>query len=177
MTLDLEQLRTGIMGLTPEFGSFCLQACTVCLEHSNHTSGVTMAMDGVTSEQATLNWASSVDSRVQRNWSDTDEAAEYAATGVAILLSQELTTFTCIERSKKGTGFDYWIGDENSTGLFQRKARLEISGIFKASIANTLQSRLRQKEKQTSKSSYLGMNAVICVTEFSNPQCAYNIIA
>ncbi len=46
MTLNLEDLRSGIMGLTPEFGSFCLQACTVCLDQSNHTTGVKLVLTG-----------------------------------------------------------------------------------------------------------------------------------
>ncbi len=40
MVLNLETLRTGILGLTPEACAFYLQACTVCLVHSNHINGV-----------------------------------------------------------------------------------------------------------------------------------------
>jgi hypothetical protein len=176
MILNLEDLRTGIMGLTPEFGSFCLQACTICLEYSNHLSGVTVPVIGTQAVNATISWTSIVNDQVKRNWTDNEEATEYGATAIAILLSSKMSTYNCIERSSKGLGFDYWLGDEDSIGLFQRKARLEISGIFKESPTNTLKIRLKGKEAQTKKSEHLKMNAHICVTEFSNPQCAYNII-
>lgn len=176
MTLNLEDLRTGLMGLTPEFGSFCLQACTVCLENSNHLSGVTVSVNGTQNINATLNWASIVNDQVKRNWMDNDEATEYGATAIAIILSNKISNYNCIERSSKGLGFDYWLGNEDSIGLFQRKARLEISGIYKESPTNTLENRVKDKKTQTKKSENLNMNAHICVTEFSNPKCSYSII-
>jgi hypothetical protein len=176
MTLDLEELRNGIMGLTPEFGSFCLQACTVCLENSNHSTGVNTNLSGNNSSRLTLNWNSAVNTQVKRNWTDSDEATEYGATAIAILLVKHLSEYECIERSSKGLGFDYWLGEENTLEIFQRKARLEISGILKESPTNTLENRTKIKEDQTKKSSFLNMSAHICVMEFSNPRCAYKII-
>ena len=176
MRLNLEDLRTGLMGLTPEFGSFCLQACTVCLDSSSHLSGVSLPITGIKMGNATLNWTSVVNEQVKRNWADTQEATEYGATAMAILLSSKISDHNCIERSSKGPGFDYWLGDEDSISLFQRKARLEISGILKESSENTLENRLKIKERQTKKSSHLGLDAHICVTEFSNPRCGYNIL-
>src|SRR5258706_573127 len=117
MTLNLEELRNGIMGLTPEFGSFCLQACTVCLESSNHLNGVNVSLDNSNQNFFSLTWSSVVDAQVKRNWSDTDEATEYGATAIAILLSKNLSSYNCIERSSKGLGFDYWLGDENPIGI------------------------------------------------------------
>jgi hypothetical protein len=47
------------------------------------------------------------------------------------MLIRQLTQFTVIERSRKGTGFDYWLGSEDEAGElpFQNKVRLEVSGI------------------------------------------------
>lgn len=176
MTLNLEDLRTGVMGLTPEFGSFCLQACTVCLEDSDHLSGTTVPLTGINPSNLILNWTTSVNAQIKRNWTDNDEATEYGATAIAILLSKNLSSHNCIERSSKGLGFDYWLGEEDSIGLFQRKARLEISAIRKETPTNTIENRVKAKETQTKKSAFLNMNAHICVMEFSNPKCAYNII-
>lgn len=176
MTLDLETLRNGILGLTPEFGSFCLQACTVCLENSNHLNGVNATLTETYPDNLQLNWTSLVDQQVIRNWKDLQEATEYGATAIAILLANELTEFNCIERSSKGLGFDYWLGEEDNLGLFQNKAKLEISGILKETETNTLEGRTKTKENQTKKSAFLNMNAHICVTEFSNPKCAYKVI-
>ena len=58
---------------------------------------------------------------------------EQAAYGTAFLIIRELTDLTVIERSRKGTGFDYWLGtfDTDEGQLFQNKVRLEVSGIRK----------------------------------------------
>jgi hypothetical protein len=50
----------------------------------------------------------------------------------------ELTDYTIVERACKGTGFDYWLGDEDDD-LFQWKARLEISGILKGTKKRSTQ--------------------------------------
>jgi hypothetical protein len=60
------------------------------------------------------------------------EASEYGAYGVAITLALELTETAQVERSAKGTGIDYWLGDgRDERGIFQRTARLEVSGILR----------------------------------------------
>jgi len=164
------------MGLTPEFGSFCLQACTVCLENCNHGDGVNASLTGTSPNFLTLNWTSLVTDQVKRNWSDLQEATEYGATAIAILLASQLSPFNCIERSSKGTGFDYWLGDEDNIGVFQRKEALEISGILTESGSNTLDARVKIKEKQPKRSAGSVPNAHICVTEFSSPKCEYKII-
>jgi len=176
MNLNLEDLRKGIMGLTAEFGSFCLQACTVCLEKSNHLSGTVVPVTGSKSANVTLNWTSTINEQIKRNWTDNEEATEYGATAIAIMLACKMSSYNCIERSSKGLGFDYWLGEEDTLGLFQKKARLEISGILKETPTNSLENRVKGKENQTKKSAHLNMNAHICVTEFSNPKCTYNII-
>ncbi|MEC4819430.1 MAG: hypothetical protein SAK29_40100 [Scytonema sp. PMC 1069.18] len=67
---------------------------------------------------------------------DTEVATEYGAYGIAALLMPYLTGLTVIERSIKGKslGFDFWLGSiDDPNTLFQRKARLEVSGIRKGS--------------------------------------------
>jgi len=175
MTLNLEDLRTGLMGLTPEYGCFCLQACTVCLEHSNHLNGVNVTLTGTSPNTLTLNWSSAVTEQVKRSWRDLQEATEFGATAIAILLASRLSIFKCIERSSKGTSFYYWLGDEDNLGIFQRKEALEISGILAESSTNTLADRMRSKERQTKRSATSITNTHICVTEFSSPKCEYKI--
>lgn len=79
--------------------------------------------------------------------------------------------YTVIERSRKGTGFDYWLGDKNSY-LFQKKARLEVSGILKGDDS-LLKSRHAAKEEQTSKSDELCIPAYVSVIEFSKPKAFF----
>jgi hypothetical protein len=177
MNIDLDTLGNGIMGLTQEFGNFLLQACAVCLDSQYHSTGVQMNLSTSSGNKTVnLNWSSVVDSQVKRNWSDLQEATEYGATALAIKLAEAESTSNCIERSSKGTGFDYWLGDEDDIGLFQRKGRLEISGILKESRSNTIEKRVKGKTKQTTATSSTGLNAHICVVEFGNPKGEYKIV-
>ena len=74
-----------------------------------------------------------------------------------------LTKLTIIERSvkRKGFGFDFWLNsiDEKDI-LFQRKARLEVSGIRQGS-ESIIQSRVNMKLKQISQTILL-TNSATC---------------
>jgi len=88
------------------------------------------------------------------------------------MLSTTLTPYTIIERSRKGTGFDYWLGDKDSV-LFQKRARLEVSGILKGDDA-ALKRRYAAKTEQTQQSDELHIPAFISIVEFSNPKAIFN---
>ncbi|MDX2098874.1 MAG: hypothetical protein SFW36_13950, partial [Leptolyngbyaceae cyanobacterium bins.59] len=95
---------------------------------------------------------------------------EQAAYGIAFLLILQLTNLTVIERARKGTGFDYWLGAQNASAPlpFQRMARLEVSGIRKGNRGQ-IQARVKQKMEQTRVSDAQGLPAYIIVVEFSQP--------
>jgi hypothetical protein len=94
------------------------------------------------------------------------EATERGASAIAFLLMLQLTDYTVIERSRKGTGFDYWLGHKDDM-IFQRAARLEISGIL-SGTAQTVDTRVAQKKKQTRRSDG-ALPAYIVVVEFGAP--------
>lgn len=98
-----------------------------------------------------------------------EEATEYGAVGIAILLLLRHTEHAVLKRARKGTGFDYWLGSADEHP-FQHKARLEVSGLLKGS-ASKLRARVRQKVEQT-KLSARPLPAYIVVVEFGTPQCA-----
>ncbi|MEG3845987.1 hypothetical protein QT971_01810 [Microcoleus sp. herbarium19] len=79
--------------------------------------------------------------------------------------------FTVIERSRKGTGFDYWLGIQDSTATlpFQRMARLEVSGIRQGNRSQ-INARVKQKIEQTRASDAQGLPAYIIVVEFARPE-------
>jgi hypothetical protein len=79
---------------------------------------------------------------------------------------QNRTGKIVIERSWKGTGFDYWIGRRQGL-LFQDKARLEVSGILSGDQTN-ISTRVRQKVQQTKRSDGL-LPAYIAIIEFGRP--------
>jgi hypothetical protein len=86
---------------------------------------------------------------------------------VAILLIRALTGYTAIERSRKGTGFDWWLGTEDN--LFQGKARLEVSGILHGSTRR-INSRIKVRTEQTKQSDNLAFVAYVVVVEFGTPR-------
>lgn len=167
--MDLSELQHGQPGLTTEAGAFLAQAGAVCLESHGHLSGrllvVTGALGKFTEE---LIWKPAT-AQARRTWNDLQEATEYGAVGIAILLIRQRTEHAVLKRARKGTGFDYWLGPPDSHP-FQHKARLEVSGLLRGS-AEAVRTRMRQKLEQT-KLSARTLPAYVVVVEFSRPLCA-----
>jgi hypothetical protein len=100
----------------------------------------------------------------RRTHNDLPAAAEQGAYGIAFLLAEQLTEFKVIERSRKGTGFDYWLGTGGE--LFQKAARMEVSGIVNDQDA--VQARVEAKLKQTARKTSR-LPAFVAVVEFGKP--------
>jgi hypothetical protein len=147
-----------------------LEACVVCLHESKHQPGVILTVNYQHAEtqeyKFQINGWGKVTKKLLASWADMEETVEYAASGFACLLIEELTDFTLLERSRKGTGFDYWLKYKDDP-LFQSKARMEISGILKGSLSN-LNNRVKIKLAQVKKSAELNLPAYVVVVEFSN---------
>jgi len=85
---------------------------------------------------------------MRRCYADLQFATEFGAYGVAVLLVETFTQFSVLERSQKGTGFDYWLAPKGSTApLFQEKRRLEVSGLLDGDESD-MRGRLREKVAQ-----------------------------
>jgi hypothetical protein len=108
---------------------------------------------------------------MRRSWRDLEYTTEHAACGVALLLILDLTEYTVISRSQKGTGFDYWIGTEDESEdeppSFENKVRLEVSGIRSGDYRD-IQTRVNQKSRRLSCFPN-SLPAYIIVVEFSMP--------
>jgi hypothetical protein len=113
-----------------------------------------------------MEWPS-VDDQARRCYNDFQEATERGAYGIAILIVYDLTGMVVVERSKKGPGFDYWLGHEDDDLLFAGKARLEVSGILSGSRSQ-VQAWVRQKKDQV-KPSYHLAPGYVAVVEFGTP--------
>ena len=77
-----------------------------------------------------------------------------------------------LERSFKGTGFDYWMGnpaqhDENDELPFQNLTRLEVSGILQGDAVRIAR-RVKVKLDQVEPTDHVGP-AIIVVVEFGGP--------
>ena len=128
-----------------------------------------MEVDGSRSGVFRLEW-DPIAENASRTWADEPFTTEQGAYGVALLLIEPLTRLTVLERSRKGTGFDYWLGTRGSEEpLFQNKARLEVSGIRQGD-ESAVQARVKQKLRQTRQSAESGLPAVVIVVEFGTPR-------
>lgn len=167
-TLDLSRLSGGSPGITAAYGESMAQAARVCLDDQGHKQGVTMEVNGDYSQDFKIAFATPT-SQMRRTWADEEYATEQGAYGIAALLVEELTAFRLVERSRKGTGFDYWLSDKGDPGpLFQHKSRLEVSGI-RNGTETQIDSRVRAKSRQIG-AVPSKLAGVVVVVEFGTPQ-------
>jgi hypothetical protein len=109
----------------------------------------------------------------QSTWADLQEATEYGAYGVAIVVALALTEPPKMERSAKGTGIDHWVGDsKDPRGIFQHGARLEVSGILKGDKTK-IAARLTEKLAQARRSERSGLPAYVVIVEFCDPETRF----
>ncbi|MEL6492626.1 MAG: hypothetical protein AAFQ95_21975 [Cyanobacteria bacterium J06621_3] len=157
-------------GWSLTFGASCAEAAAVCLEERGHGEQVAIQVNGIQTLPINI-VRDKVNDTMQRFNADKEVATEYGAYGISALVMPSLTGLTVIERSVKGRGFgfDFWLGDVSAEqGMFQRKARLEVSGIRQGSESD-VRSRVRVKLKQISPSDEVAPGYV-AVIEFGKPQ-------
>lgn len=171
-TVDLDSLRRGLPGVTKALGEVHAEACMVCFDDQKHASGVELQLEGsLGGNVLKISWAFGVTDQMRRAHNDEQVATEYAAYGIAFLVVLNFTQYTIIEKSRKGTGFDYWAGSEPEGDWlpFERAARLEVSGIRRAGSDGEVSRRVRTKVAQTSPTDNQGLPAYIVVVEFGKP--------
>lgn len=170
-SIDLADLAKGTPGITPAYGSVLAEAATICLESRAHPNGVTMGVDGDFGGKVNVRWAPLADQvQASKCWNDPEYTTEHGAYGVASLLVSALTDLTVVARSRKRTGFDFWLGrKDDADPLFQNKARLEVSGMGEGSETE-IRARVGRKLKQTQQSDAMGIPALVAVVEFGSPR-------
>ncbi len=171
--LDLNELGGGLPGVTPELGSAFAQAAAVCLELQGHDQGTHLRIDGQIAGSYPLAWPPAGD-QARRAWADHQEATEFGAIAIAMMLIKDATDYTVIERAVKGTGIDYWLGYDEDAPPFQNRARLEVSGILSAEgtaddVVRAIDRRVREKLRQTQPSSG-SLPVFVVVIEFGSPR-------
>lgn len=164
--INLNELSLGLPAITKSFGAALAEAGAVCFESEGHVQGDIIEIKGDYNNSYKLSWPQ-VTQQTLKCWNDPEVTTEHGAVGVAVLLAKKEIGYNVIERSRKGTGFDYWLGDDE-INPFQNKARLEISGIRNGSD-NQIRSRVKQKKNQTNPSDRYSLPAFIIVVEFGNP--------
>lgn len=164
--LDLSDLAQGFPAITSAFGQYLAEAGAVCLESQGHPQGKDLSVQGDHSRQYSLQWPLVTD-QMMRCLNDPQITTEHGAVGIAALLVKKLVGCSVVERSRKGTGFDYWLGD-HAVMPFQNKARLEVSGIRQGTDI-TVRKRVREKLRQTDPSDGTALPAYVVVVEFGTP--------
>lgn len=172
LSLNLDELTQNLPqrpGWSVIFGATCAEAAAICFEDQGHQSPVEMRISGLNADTVMIDWQP-LDAIAKRFNADEEVATEYGAYAIAALLMPYLTGLTVIERSikGKGLGFDFWLGAIDDNQLFQRKARLEVSGIRHGSDSQ-LKYRVTMKLEQIAPSDSTAPGYV-CVVEFGTPQ-------
>ena len=162
---------------TTDFGSYILpsmyayyaEAAAICFEENNFRGTAVLKIEDDEVEVAAFHFTwSSVNQQVKDMHNDLIYETEYGAYCIAFLIIHHLTDYKVIRRSKRKTGFDYWLGEKESEYPFEDVARLEISGILRGKNTEITQ-RIRIKKEQTKQSDGSQLPAFIIVTEFSKP--------
>jgi hypothetical protein len=167
--LKLQELEAGMPALTPHCGGLMAEAAAVCFEERSHTTGVVIGVRCVDAKQFSVHWPK-VTEQQRLTYNDLQWATEMGAYGVALLVVKAVTGKKAIERSKKGPGFDYWVGDaDDNEMIFSKKARLEVSGILNGTDSE-IAGRLKIKNAQVMVSSHLGIPAYVAIIEFGQPK-------
>jgi hypothetical protein len=173
--LHLQSLEEGAPGITREWGVSLAQAAAVCLEEVGHSPDIALRVDGGITARFRLSWIQPTEQTL-RCFADSDEATEFGACAIAIVLVHELTTLTVFERSRKGKGFDYWLAEKgNNEPLFQEKTRLEISGLRRGETSE-VSSREHQKIAQVKRyetDSTRRLPAIVVIVEFGAPRSRF----
>lgn len=171
-TIDVTKIKEGLPGVSPASSAHLYEAFMVCMNYHSHPQDIPMQIEGQ-SESAIVKWENKCDDTILRTYADMQYTTEHGAVCLALMLTITYTPYTIIERSRKGTGFDYWLGEKDAL-LFQKKARLEVSGILQGDD-NAMANRYSAKVVQTEQSDETGLPAYISIVEFSRPKAIFKM--
>jgi hypothetical protein len=103
--INISQLKNGLPTISSAFGAVCAEAAVFCLEQNSHQALDCILECSSNIETADNNYKLTWDKpdlRINETYGDPQEATEYGATGIALLLAIKLTNHNTLERSMKG---------------------------------------------------------------------------
>lgn len=185
--LDLNDLDTDdIPGVDRQKGNDLAKAAAVCLEFQGHAPGAQLTVRGMSDGRYTLTWPL-VTAQNWRSRADEVESTEDGAAGISILLAIRQIGYAVIARSRRGTGVDYWLGNDDNSSVTTAeremtdemrdwlqddslvvRGRMEVSGILQGSDSE-IRGRVRSKLGQADRSDATGLPIYVIVVEFSQP--------
>lgn len=169
--IDLDQVPSSLGLLTKEWGEAICQAAAHCMTENAHASGVELRSDGMGLPNFKILWAPFKDAtKVKATWFDAQVAVEHGAYAIALAAIDIQYGLKVVQRSAKGTGFDFWVKDPAKTGfLMQGAERVEISGILSGTKSD-VSGRLTEKIRQMDQSASMKLPGHAVVVEFGAPQ-------
>ena len=142
-------------------------AASVCFESQGHALQIDMMGEGSYCKTYLVKRYDVTD-QMKRTWGDEEYTTEQGAYGVAFLIASKEVGAKAIEKARKKTGIDYWLGIEENF-LFQNKFRLEVSGI-RNGTDQQLATRFDRKMVQSERSDSTKLPALIIIIEFGKPK-------
>jgi hypothetical protein len=173
--IHIEGLYETLKGvLSDNFIGIMVECCALRLTLQGHTTPVDLKPyeedKNLFTESLKFNWNTEITPKLAASYRDENRTTDYAAMCVALILTAHLIGFDDVEMAEKGDGVDCWFRRNNS---FDFVARLEISGIKKASDTNTIKNRFKMKLAQTNQSDASNVPAFVAIIEFSQPEALY----
>ncbi len=173
-TLYLDRLKEGLPEISLVFGALFSEAAAVCLTTMGHKPGVRLHVEGDYQAEFQLDWTQEIGKTEISVWKDLKEAAEYAATAIALLLVAELTDFSVFKRNNQNQVADFDMIKHTSSHRQPEvnvKGKLEISGILKETTNNTLHARVLLKARKIKTSgAHNHLPVFVVVVEFGVPK-------
>lgn len=118
--LDIRKIKEGLPGITKIAAGQLYEACMVCLHRSGHPQNVIMPLKGDNEKEYEILWEDYFDDQIDRTYKDQEYTTEHGAVCISAMLAIHETDYTIIERSRKGTGVDYWLGHDDDIPLKSR---------------------------------------------------------
>ena len=174
--LNLEEIAPKFnVFFTSNFTGLMLECCVLCLDSQNYHSGVVLNKYNEKTNKIrndyVINWQHPIDNILRNTHTDVNRTTDYGAMCLALLVADDILSEEVIWiSSQKGEGVDFWLLNPNTLTPI---ARLEVSGIRKETDKNTINNRIKKKQKQTQQSDDSDAIAYISVIEFSKPSAIF----
>lgn len=179
MTINLDELKDGILNLHPSVTNLYGLSAVYIFERNKAESGIVMNIIGnIEGKESTntisINWTVYQINDSAKRSLEPKTAVDNSAVGITLLLIKKYTEYEFANISYiDGNGFDYWVSKNSANILFDNAMRLEISGIEKENKYNTIQKRARDKERRFENNKSGIKEAIISVIEFSIPKSKF----
>ena len=170
-SIALESLSESIPVMLPEIAEFHKLNCMICFHKNGHTTRVGMDVNSLNQKTTiSISWMGEVTEQHLKSLQDENKATDFADCAIALLLIRETSNFTAVEQSATGTSIDYYLTENGRSDdlIFNKSARLEVSGILNASASNSIRSRINEKKRRLKRQD--DFIDLIAIVEFGKPQ-------